>query len=275
LGLSDVNIDDVHVKANPRVQSNFFNECCFAVTCRRCCHEARMLIFEWAADGGGETAMAAKKTLAAGFVRLALLGAALCATPAVRAGGALDLCRTGNGEAQIAACAAVGADSSLPLAARVEALLRHSSLVRRTGDDELAQKALEAAEEIDPRNGEIAIAFAKFHYDNARYDEAEKHIMQAQALLPNRPEPHNIMGKIWMMRDELDKAIKEFRTAIAIDPSHANSRLNCANAYYKQGRFSEALEQYTIAVQLYPEGVQRTNALTMEAITRQKLAAGQ
>ena len=51
--------------------------------------------------------------------------------------------------------------------------------------------------------------------------------------------------------------------------------MNCANAYYKQGRFSEALEQYTIAGRLYPEGVQRTNALTMVAITRQKLAAGQ
>jgi cytochrome c-type biogenesis protein CcmH/NrfG len=93
--------------------------------------------------------------------------------------------------------------------------------------------------------------------------------------LPNRPEPHNIMGKIWMMRDELNKGIEEFKTAIAIDPSHANSRLNIANAYYKQGRFSDALEQYTIAGQLYPEGVQRTDALTMVYITRQKLAGPQ
>jgi tetratricopeptide (TPR) repeat protein len=230
---------------------------------------------EAAADGGRDVTMAGNRTLAAGYVPLALLGAMLCGAHDVRAAGVLDLCRTANGEAQIAACAAVGADSSQPVAMRVEALLRHSSLVRKTGDDGLAQKALEAAEDIDPQNGEIAIAFAKFHYDNARYDEAEKHIMRAQALLPNRPEPHNIMGKIWMMRDELDKAITEFKTAIAIDPSHANSRLNCANAYYKQRRFSEALEQYTIAGRLYPEGVQRTNALTMEAITRQKLAAGQ
>jgi hypothetical protein len=43
--------------------------------------------------------------------------------------------------------------------------------------------------------------------------------------------------------------------------------LNIANAYYKQGRFSDALEQYTIAGQLYPEGVQRTDALTMVYIT--------
>ncbi len=234
-----------------------------------------MRMFEAAAEGGGVMAMAVKMTWAAGYLAPALLGAALCGSAALGAAGVLDLCRSGTGEAQIGACAAVGADSSLPLAVRVEALLRHSSLVRKTGDDGLAQKALEAAEEIDPRNGEIAIAFAKFHYDNARYDEAEKHIMQAQALLPDRPEPHNIMGKIWMMRDQLDKAIGEFKTAIAIDPSHANSRLNCANAYYKQGRFSEALEQYAIAGRLYPEGVQRTNALTMEAITRQKLAAGQ
>ena len=218
--------------------------------------------------------MTAKKILAAAYAALTLLGVALCLIDAAWAASVLDLCQTGEGEAQIAACAAVSAHSFLLTATRVEALLRHSRLVRKTGDDGLAQKSLEAAEEIDPQNGEIAIASAKFHYDNARYDEAEKHIMRAQALLPNRPEPHNIMGKIWMMRDELDKAIKEFKTAIAIDPSHANSRLNIANAYYKQGHFSEALEQYTIAGQLYPEGVQRTNALTIEIyVARQKLAA--
>jgi tetratricopeptide (TPR) repeat protein len=216
--------------------------------------------------------MAAIKALAVGRVPLAFLGAALLASAG--AAGELDQCRDGDGETQIAACAAVGADSSLPAKLRIEALLRHSSLVRQTGDDALAQKALEAAEEIDPKNGDIAIAFAKFHYDNARYDAAEKHIMRAQGLLPDRPEPHNIMGKIWMMRDDLDRAIREFKTAIAIDPNHANSRLNCANAYYAQGRFTEALEQYTIAGRLYPEGRLRTNALTMEAITRQKLAAG-
>jgi tetratricopeptide (TPR) repeat protein len=217
--------------------------------------------------------MAANKALAVGFAPLAVLGAVLLATTA--AAGDLDQCRDGSGEAQIAACAAVGAESTLPAAQRIEALLRHSLLVRKTGDDVLAQKALEAAEEIDPKNGDVAIAFAKFHYDNARYDEAEKHIMRAQALLPNRPEPHNIMGKIWMMRDDLDRAVKEFKTAIAIDPKHANSRLNCANAYYAQRRFTEALEQYVVAAHLYPEGRLRTNALTMEAITRQKLAAGQ
>ena len=217
--------------------------------------------------------MAVKKALAVGFAPLALLGAVLL--PAAAAAGDVGQCQDGAGEAQIAACAAVGADSTLPAAQRIEALLRHSSLVRKTGDDVLAKKALEAAEEIDPKNGDVAIAFAKFHYDNARYDEAEKHIMRAQALLPNRPEPHNIMGKIWMMRDDLDRAIREFKTAIAIDPKHANSRLNCANAYYAQRRFTEALEQYVVAAHLYPEGRLRSNALTMEAITRQKLAAGQ
>jgi tetratricopeptide (TPR) repeat protein len=257
----------LHVKANQGVQIHFFKECCLADTGRECCDGAD------ARPGSNRNmTMAANKALAAGFVPFALLGAALCAAGGVAAGD-LDQCRQGDGEAQITACAAVGADSALPVAIRTEALLRHSLLVRKTGDDALAQKALEAAEEIDPKNGDVAIAFAKFYYDNARYDDAERHIMRAQALLPDRPEPHNIMGKIWMMRDDLDRAIKEFRTAIAIDPRHANSRLNCANAYFAQRRFNEALEQYVVAARLYPEGRLRTNALTMEALTRQKLAA--
>ena len=217
--------------------------------------------------------MAAIKALAVGRVPLALLGAALLASTG--AAGELDQCRDGDGETQIAACAAVGADSSLPAKVRIEALLRHSSLVRQTGDDALAQKALEAAEEIDPKNGDIAIAFAKFHYDNARYDAAEKHIMRAQGLLPDRPEPHNIMGKIWMMKDDLPKALDEFKAAITLAANHANSRWNCANVYFKLGRYSDALDQYAAAAKLYPEGGQRTNALAMAATARQKLAEGQ
>ena len=255
------------MKANLGVQIHFFKNVCLADTGGEWCDRA-------AVGRNGDMTMAANKALAVGFAPLALLGAALLATSGAAAGD-LDQCREGAGEAQIAACAAVGADSALATAIRTEVLLRYSLLVRKTGDDVLAQKALEAAEEIDPKNGEVAIAFAKFHYDNARYDEAEKHIMRAQALLPKRPEPHNIMGKIWMMRDDLDRAIKEFKTAIAIDPKHANSRLNCANAYYKQGRFNDAHEQYVIARGLYPEGRLRTNAFIMETLTRQKLVTGQ
>jgi len=33
----------MHVKANRRVHSDFFNECCFAVTPAACCHEPGML----------------------------------------------------------------------------------------------------------------------------------------------------------------------------------------------------------------------------------------
>jgi tetratricopeptide (TPR) repeat protein len=266
--LQHVKVNDLHVKANLGVQIHFFNECCLADTGGECCDRGSARL-----GSNRDMTMAANKVLAVGCVSLTLLGAALCAAAGAAAGD-LDQCREGEGEAQIAACAGVGADSALPNAIRTEALLRHSLLVRKTGDDALAQKALEAAEEIDPKNGDVAIAFAKFHYDNARYDEAAKHIMRAQGLLPNRPEPHNIMGKIWMMRDDLDRAIKEFKTAMAIDPKHANSRLNCANAYYKQGRFNEALEQYIIAGRLYPEGRLRTNAQIMEVITRQKLAGG-
>src|SRR5262249_34560345 len=117
--------------------------------------------------------------------------------------------------------------------------------------------------------------FAKFHYDNARYDDAARQILRAQQLLPTRPEPHNIMGKIWMMKDDLERAIGEFNRAIQLDPRHANSRWNCANAHYNVGRYREALEQYTIAAELYPDGGQRTDALTMQALTRQKLKQGQ
>ena len=82
--------------------------------------------------------MAANKALAVGCVLLALLGAALWAAADATAGD-LDQCRDGEGEAQIAACAAVGADSTLPTAIRTESLLRHSLLVRKTGDDALAR----------------------------------------------------------------------------------------------------------------------------------------
>src|SRR5262245_11505446 len=124
--------------------------------------------------------------------RLAIAGLFVVACSIAAAADDLTVCRTGKGESQLAACAAAGANPTVPVPQRVESLLRHSSLVRKTGDDDLARAALEAAFAIDPKNGEIAIAMAKFHYDNAEYDVAASHIQRAQKLLPSRPEPHNI-----------------------------------------------------------------------------------
>ncbi len=207
--------------------------------------------------------------------QLAMAGLLLISSWTATMADDLTLCRTGKGEPQLAACATVGANPAAPTGQRVESLLRHSTLVHKTGDDSLALAALEAAFAIDPKNGDTAIALAKFYYDNAQYDVAASHIQRAQQLLPSRPEPRNIMGKIWMMKDDLPKALEEFKAAIALAPAHANSRWNCANVYFKLGRYSDALDQYAAAAKLYPEGGQRTNALAMAATVRQKLAQGQ
>lgn len=121
----------------------------------------------------------------------------------------------------------------------------------------------------------MLIHFAKYHYDNRELDISESYIRQAAEVAPNNPVPQNVWGKIYMMRDDFPHAIEKFKAAIALDPNHANSHWNLGNAYYKTGRFAEALKEYETCDGLYPAGRMKTNAQMMIVDVRQKLGLAQ
>ena len=58
------------------------------------------------------------------------------------------------------------------------------------------------------------------------YAECEKLIADAMCKYPHTPQPHNLMGVLFEMRDNHVAAMKHFRAAWALDPTYIPARHN-------------------------------------------------
>ena len=73
---------------------------------------------------------------------------------------------------------------------------------------------------------------------NRKYDECEKEIIKAMALMPHSAIPHNLMGILCGIRQDKVLAMKHFRAAYALDPTYIPARYNMEQygTMYPSGR---------------------------------------
>ena len=64
---------------------------------------------------------------------------------------------------------------------------------------------------------------------NGEYSECEKLIASAMGRYPHAPQPHNLMGILFEMRDDHVTAMKHFRAAWSLDPTYIPARHNLSN----------------------------------------------
>ena len=61
------------------------------------------------------------------------------------------------------------------------------------------------------------------------YAECEKMIADAMGRYPHAPQPHNLMGVLFEMREDRASAMKHFRAAWSLDPTYIPARHNLDN----------------------------------------------
>jgi len=61
------------------------------------------------------------------------------------------------------------------------------------------------------------------------YAECEKLIAGAMGRHPHAPQPHNLMGVVFEMRNDHMTAMKHFRAAWSLDPTYLPARHNLDN----------------------------------------------
>ncbi len=76
------------------------------------------------------------------------------------------------------------------------------------------------------------------------HGEALRLCEHLKQIAPDRPEPHNIIGKVHYARMDFITALKHFEQAQGIDPRHVNSAWNIANALFYLGRLGDASAAY-------------------------------
>ena len=88
-------------------------------------------------------------------------------------------------------------------------------------------------------------------YEEGKLDEALVAFTQAQEQSPDAPEIHYNIGNVHFRRQEMDKALEEYRTALNGSPEvRARSHYNSGNAYYRAQSYPEAIEAYKQALKV-------------------------
>jgi tetratricopeptide (TPR) repeat protein len=94
-----------------------------------------------------------------------------------------------------------------------------------------------------------AFSLKAMGFDNAALDE----VHAALAIYPGYPEAFALLGQIAAERKEIPKAFHYFRLALTYSSEKRELRANFAKMYELMGRYDEAIHQYEIVVERFPE----------------------
>jgi len=81
---------------------------------------------------------------------------------------------------------------------------------------------------------------------------AEKAVREALCTNPDYPDLHNLMGLVWLAREECLPAVNEFKCAILINPRFVAALVNLGKACRKMGNEDAALAAFKKAEALEP-----------------------
>jgi tetratricopeptide (TPR) repeat protein len=111
-----------------------------------------------------------------------------------------------------------------------------------------AAKYYEAANKLKPGEIEAIIKAGNAYFDGEKYEQAEKFYLQALEKNPKDINVRTDLGLTFYLREprDIERAIKEYKASLAIDPNHEVTLQNLALAYRDKGdtaNLNETLEK--------------------------------
>ena len=100
-----------------------------------------------------------------------------------------------------------------------------------------AAKFYEIASKLKPTDPEPMIKAGNSFFDSEKYEQAEKWYTQALQKEPKNIIVRTDLGLTFFLREpsDVDRAIKEYKTSLSIDPDHEITLQNLAAAYKEKG----------------------------------------
>ena len=77
-----------------------------------------------------------------------------------------------------------------------------------------------------------------------KYEEAQKQIDVAEKINPKQPEVNNLRGAIFTKQRAFDQAEEQYNAALALDQKYYPSKLNLAELDLLRGKYAEAKQRY-------------------------------
>jgi tetratricopeptide (TPR) repeat protein len=99
-----------------------------------------------------------------------------------------------------------------------QAFLGLGSALNEQHDYAAAQKALEHSLELQPNSAEAHYELARTFGALGKWQAAEPHARRAIEINPDYPGSHALMGNVYLDQQDLESALKEFRTYLQMAP---------------------------------------------------------
>ena len=120
-------------------------------------------------------------------------------------------------------------------------------LMAENGNDQ-AQRMMEKALAIDSNFPAALNDLAYVDARNQQFAKAFAAMERYIVLLPTEPNPHDSYGELLRMAGDYDRSLKEYRTALQIDPAFVTSQLGLGDTYALMGNQEQARAEYDKAV---------------------------
>jgi len=132
-----------------------------------------------------------------------------------------------------------------------------ASIYAARGEFEQALRALAQVRAADPKDAQVDGEEGLILMQANRWTEAESALRRAVAITPNDANVLNALGLLaWQHAGHLDEAVAYFSRALVVhseaDDFSASLHSNLGAIYGEQGRFSDAIAEFTIAVRITP-----------------------
>jgi adenylate cyclase len=142
-------------------------------------------------------------------------------------------------------------------------LMAYEHLWRRTEADSQQAKILaQEAISLDPEYGAAYQLLARTHTDDVWYyrtksaakslETAEQLVQKSIDLSGPDSDTHQILGMVYYLRRQYDKAIAECQKAVVLSPNSAEANFRYGHALRYAGRFDEAIPIIEKAIRLNP-----------------------
>ncbi|MGM0411319.1 MAG: tetratricopeptide repeat protein, partial [Bacillota bacterium] len=86
------------------------------------------------------------------------------------------------------------------------------------------------SEEYEAESFSEFVNMAKGEINKHNYDRAVELLKKATSIDPEKPEPFNLLGIIYEMRNNQPEAMKMYRTALSLDPTYTPANENLDRA---------------------------------------------
>ena len=94
-------------------------------------------------------------------------------------------------------------------------------------------------------------------------DRAEQILMDMMRTEEYKnPMIRHYLGVVYLRKGELNRAIKEFKEAININPDDLGSHFKLAECYFKKGEFEKAIQEAKITLNIHPYNIRALIMLT-------------